>query len=88
MEDLPNFRWALGLCVLLLIGSLLGEVKSIGLICPCPQLCMFEYSDSDGGQHRGHHFVPTVFIPVDSKDVKLGMKCSRRGNEKALKWQM
>lgn len=62
-------------------------MKSISLIYSCPQLCMLKYPESDGGQHPGHNFVPTVFSPVDSRDVKLVMKCSRRGNEKALKWQ-
>lgn len=48
----------------------------------------FEYPKSDGGQYPGHHFVRNVFRPVDSRGVKLGVRCSRKGNEKALKWQM
>jgi len=32
---------------------------------------MFKYPESDGAQHPGHHFVLTVFSPVDSRDVKL-----------------
>jgi len=47
------------------------DAKSIGLTYPCPQLCMFKYPESDGAQHPGHHFVLTVFSPVDSRDVKL-----------------
>lgn len=61
MDDLPNFTWALRLFVFLpLVGSLLSWGEVIGLIYPCPQLCMFEYSNSDGGQNAGHNFVPTV----------------------------
>lgn len=84
--DLPNFRWALRLCILLpwLVHDWNEEKSICYLTSPCTQLCSFKYSKSDGGQHLRCHFLPTAFRAVYCRDAKVGMKCSRWEKKKAF----